>query len=77
MAHFLGSISGGGHEVTRTGNRSSGIVATANGWNVGVRVVIANIDGLDTVQVYRTGGSNARTAGQLIATFTADSEVIR
>lgn len=71
MAQFYGSIQGNRGEATRLGSRSSGMVATVNGWDVGARVVIRHIDGEDVIYVYRTGGSNNAVAHEMIAEFSA------
>ena len=59
MAHFYGSMSNGKGEATRAGSKVSGLSAHIRGWNVGVSVRIAHLNGVDTVKVYRTSGSAA------------------
>ena len=58
MAQFLASIRGQRGEVTRLGSKVSGVTARINGWNSGVTVRAAHVDGKDVFHVYRTGGSN-------------------
>lgn len=70
MARFRAEMQGNRGEASRLGSTSSGIVATVNGWNDGVKV-IASVDreGHDTLSVYATGGSNARLALQYVGTM--------
>lgn len=35
MAQFIGRISGGKSEATRLGTKATGMVAEANGWDIG------------------------------------------
>jgi hypothetical protein len=59
MAQFRARIiSGKGSEVSRLGHKTTGITTECNGWNVGVRVEAAHVDGQDVFTVYATGGSN-------------------
>jgi len=69
MAQFYGSIEGTGRTTaTRTGTKSSGMTAHIRGWNVGARVVLQHVDGVDMVRVYETGGSNGGSE-TLVAEF--------
>jgi hypothetical protein len=72
MAQFIGYVEGNGGPASRTGSKNSGLSAQAQGWNVGGKVVITHEDGCDVVRVYKTSGSNARKASELIAEFTAE-----
>lgn len=59
MARFRATIKGQRGEASRLGGPKQGIVAVANGWDVGVRVVGGvTAQGDDEFQVYATGGSN-------------------
>lgn len=69
MAQFIASIQGNRGESTRLGSKSSGISASASGWNIGARVRIDHVDGKDVVRVFRTGGSHGGTS-TLIAEFS-------
>ena len=71
MSHFYANLRGARQEITRTGTKSSGIVAHIRGWNVGCRVVINHDkDGNDVVTVYKTGGSNGRESEKIVAQFS-------
>jgi hypothetical protein len=77
MAHFYASIQGNRGEATRMGSKDSGITGHIRGWNVGARVNIDHVDGVDVVRVYRTTGSNARGSSELIAEFSNASARLR
>jgi hypothetical protein len=68
MAHFLGSVQGSRGAVTRLGGAESGIRASVQTWNEGLRVHLwVAKDGKTTLAaIYRTGGSNGLTSEQLI-----------
>jgi len=71
MARFRATIEGSRGMASRLGTESSGMVATINGWNVGVYVnIFVNEDGKDEIRVYKTGGSNARGPQDRIAVVT-------
>ncbi len=73
MAQFRGTVQGQRGEVSRLGSKSSGLTVEGNGWGIGARIELShNEAGEDVVQVYRTGGSNARAHEQLICEFTED-----
>ena len=63
MARFRAQIITNRSEVSRLGHKNTGITATVNGWDIGVRVE-ARVDeeGQDSFIVYRTGGSNGSGA---------------
>ena len=68
MSQFYGEVRGSARTVaTRRGNRSSGLSAHIRGWDVGVQIVCQVIDGVDVIEVYRTGGSNDPRNLQLLA----------
>lgn len=70
MARFRAEIHGNRGQASRLGSSSSGILATVNGWEDGIRV-IARVDreGRDTLDVFATGGSNNRLALQFVGTM--------
>ncbi len=68
MAEFYGELTSGRGTTSRTGNKSTGLIAEVRGWNVGVNVVLTHENGVDTVRVYRTGGTNNPTAS-MVAEF--------
>lgn len=57
MAHFRAEIRGGRGSASRLGHKTSGIMATVNGWTAGVEVHADHRDGKDVFRVFRTGGS--------------------
>lgn len=73
MAQFRATIQGARGMASRLGHKNSGLHVTANGWNAGVTVDVAHINGRDVFQVFRTGGSNNGWSRKLIAEF-ADGE---
>ena len=67
MAHFYGSIKGCAKtEGTRRGTKKTGLSAHVRGWDVGVRVELAHVAGVDVVTVFRTGGSNGAESSALL-----------
>ncbi|AFN37699.1 hypothetical protein ELTIGER69_86 [Mycobacterium phage ElTiger69] len=70
MAQFRGTLEGSRQMVSRLGSKASGLVVTANGWNIGAEIVLSHVDGKDLVRVFKTSGSNALTGRELIAEFT-------
>jgi hypothetical protein len=57
------------------GSAASGIEGHIRGWNVGVRVEFrVDGEGRDVADIYRTGGSNGSSHGELIATVAEDKE---
>ena len=72
MAQFIGAVMGQGGRASRLGSQASGLVVTANGWDIGARVTIEHEDGRDVVRVWRTGGSNNRTTSVLLAEYAED-----
>lgn len=72
MAHFRGLVKGTRQAETRLGSKNSGLLVTADGWEIGVRVELWHHDGKDHVRVYRTGGSNERTPPVIIAEFAEE-----
>lgn len=76
MAHFRGTVQGSRGEASRLAGPQTGIRTTANGWDEGCNVQIINIDGKDTVRVYRNGGSNGNPHQGLIAWWAEGDPVI-
>ena len=72
MSHFYGSLQGDRGEVTRRGNKVSGISSHVRGWDIGVRVE-AQItpEGKSQCLIYQTKGSN-NPHGTLIKTITEE-----
>ncbi|MHB8098117.1 MAG: hypothetical protein ACYDD5_00830 [Sulfuricurvum sp.] len=70
MSHYYSRIQGHRGEATRCGTKSSGITATATGWDIGGDIDVKFSPQLQTdiVYLYRTGGSNKRTR-TLVAAF--------
>lgn len=69
MSQFYASIEGGRGEVTRQGTKKSGITGHIRGWNIGARVTVLHIGGVDTVRVYKTSGSSGAGQEELIAEY--------
>jgi hypothetical protein len=73
MARFRGTIQGSRGEASRLGTPRSGLVVTADGWDLGI-AVYADVDPQDkekdVFKVYLTGGSNGGCATKCIGTFT-------
>lgn len=74
MAHFIARIKGTRGEASRLGTKNSGIRASAQGWDIGARIEIHHgaslgANGADIVNVYITGGSNARIPDQHLGAF--------
>jgi hypothetical protein len=68
MAQYRGTIQGTRGAVSRLGHKTSGLHATVNGWNSGVKVC-ASYDAKfdrDVFEIYLTTGSNARGGMQKI-----------
>ena len=74
MAHFIGFIQGCRGEASRLGSISSGIHATINGWNLGVKVTMHydKESGKDVAIVTLTAGSNGMLDSKCIGRFTRD-----
>ena len=72
MAHFYADIQGNRGGASRMGTPNSGITGHIRGWSVGARVFISEVDGVDVVTVYATGGSNGHKAEKLIAEFKSN-----
>lgn len=83
MAHFYGTLSGSGRtESTRCGHKSTGLTATANGWDIGGKIELHYnpITQQNEVSFYITSGSNKNsrklftiTEEELDQCFNSDS----
>ncbi|MCK5605641.1 hypothetical protein KAR91_27350 [Candidatus Pacearchaeota archaeon] len=73
MAQFRGLIITNRGQVSRLGHKTTGLRLTANGWNVGCEVHLEHVDGVDTITVYKTGGSNGRAEVDPIARYTKEN----
>jgi hypothetical protein len=71
MAHFYATCQGNRGETSRTGSKSSGITATASGWDIGGYVDIHHDSDLNTdiVRLTVTHGSNRGNSGKHVVTF--------
>jgi len=60
MSQFYGSMKGSGAlDVTRQGNKNSGLTAHIRGWDQGVYIeCTVDGDGKECISIYITGGSN-------------------
>ncbi len=74
MARFIGFLRGGRGEVSRLGTPSSGIVATAQGWDIGGEVTIHDANGVDIVEFTLTRGSRKAGSPVTIARFMLTPE---
>jgi len=69
MAQFYATINSGRRATTtKTGHKTTGLDATVNGWNKGVRVLARYNEEKqrDEFFIYQTSGSNGQTADKLI-----------
>jgi hypothetical protein len=57
MAHFYGKIQGSRGATSRCGTKHSGMSVHVGGWNIGIRVGLECVDGVDFVRVYRTNSA--------------------
>ncbi len=71
MAQFRGTLEGARGSASRLGHATSGLVVTARGWDVGVRVEATHEDGRDVFRVWRDGGSNGSSPVELLVTLRA------
>ena len=76
MARFIGYLKGARGEVSRLGTPSSGITATAQGWNIGGEVTVSvDQDGNDVVEFVLTTGSNDRGFKTIVAQYVNGKKV--
>jgi hypothetical protein len=73
MAQYIGYLQGQRREVSRLGTKKSGLVATAQGWEVGARIYISWNEKTqeDEVWIYATSGTNGRRNAKLLGKITA------
>lgn len=59
LAHFYGTTQGNRGEATRCGSKSSGLVSSVNGWEIGGTIEISHDkdNDRDEVEIYITSGS--------------------
>ena len=77
MSRFYASIQGNRSEATRQGTPNSGIYGHIRGWDVGVEVEGAVINGNDVFHIYATGGSNGRRDdGPIASVRLVDGELV-
>ncbi len=69
MARFRGTVQGARGEVSRLGTTTSGVMSSADGWNLGGTVEINEEEGSDVVEFTLTGGSNTRSNQRRFARF--------
>ena len=74
MAQFKGTVEGNRGEASRLGSKANGMVTTCNGWNMGVTVVATHDDGVDTFEIWQTGGSNRGNRDKLLTTITEEQQ---
>ena len=68
MPRFYGRLKGTRGEVTRLGH--TGLVACANGWNIGAEIELYRDKGdRDRVRIYLTSGSNASAPRRLLGDY--------
>ena len=58
MAQFYAEIQGNRGKASRMGSKASGLWAHIRGWDIGVRVQIENVHGVDVANVWLSEGSN-------------------
>lgn len=76
MAHFRAVIQGQRGEASRLGSSRTGIRATVNGWNSGVRVegsALADNAG-DFFHIFATAGSNGATGDRFLGKVFLDKQ---
>jgi hypothetical protein len=70
MAQYRGTVEGTRGQASRLGSKVSGLIVTANGWNVGAIVRIDHEDGKDVVRVWKSNGSAVDGRCELIAEYS-------
>ncbi len=71
MAQFRATIEGTRGPASRLGTKDSGLLVTANGWNIGVRVDLDHINGEDIITICLTAGSGHRIHQRHLGRFKA------
>jgi hypothetical protein len=75
MARYRGLVHGNRGPASRLG--TTHITTTTNGWNVGVRVIMApNDNGTDSISIFKTGGSGGDRVAELIAEFNEGDQLV-
>ncbi len=76
MARFRATIQGQRGAASRLGSAKSGITATVNGWNAGIRVSACpgNMQGQDVFMVEVTYGSHCRKLPEMLLSVTDTPE---
>lgn len=67
MARFYGSVKGNRGEASRLGNKGSGMITVAAGWDGAIRVILYEEDGKDRFTVYLTPHMNSGGQARIIA----------
>ena len=78
MAHFYGTTQGNRGMTSRIGQKSSGIISTASGWDIGGIVEVSYSEHIktDVVKLYHTNGSNGKTRKLVAAFAKIDSNLV-
>ena len=64
MGQFFGVLDGTGkYPVGRQGTEKTGLKATVNGWNTGIRIEARVDEGRDKFDIYLTHGSETKSIG--------------
>lgn len=74
MAHFIGHLQGARGPASRLGGKSSGIDATARGWDLGGNVNLQYNEQTeqDSISFTLDAGSNGRHSSKTILTLTQE-----
>jgi hypothetical protein len=73
MAHFIGTLKGMHGKASRLGSKNSGVIAQAQGWQIGGEVHVYHCRGKDYVSFSINGGSGNASMSALIKTFSLDA----
>lgn len=71
MAQFRALIQTPRGSVSCLGHKSTGLIATVNGWDTGISVHARHVDGRDIFEICKTKGSNG-DSHILLFTVTED-----
>jgi hypothetical protein len=74
MARFKGTVQGSRGEASRLGHKTTGLIATLNGWDVGIEIQasVNNADE-DVFHIYRTSGSNNSSRKTLLCELNTNA----
>jgi hypothetical protein len=76
MSHFYGEMFGSAkNPATMRGHKTTGLEAHLRGWNIGVKVILQNNNGVDEIYLYKTGGSNGSGRTVLLGVLSEDPEL--